>query len=68
MEVPCAGCCGTVLEPYRERMESLERGFLAESSALLLPLVSLNRSRSPCAGAELPVAVAPATAPPAELA
>lgn len=48
--VPCAGCCGTLLDPYRDRIESLERGFLVESSALLL-LFSLNRSRSDWTGA-----------------
>lgn len=37
-----------LLVPYRDRMESLDRGFLAVSSALalLLLLLSLNRSRS----------------------
>lgn len=60
--VPCAGCCGTVLDPYRERIESLERGFLVESSALLL-LFSLNRSRSDGTGAAPAVATVPEVAP-----
>lgn len=60
--IPCAGCCGTALDPYRERMESLERGFLVESSALLL-LFSLNRSRSDWTGADPAVPAVPEVAP-----
>lgn len=38
-------------------MESLDRGFLAMSSVLVVLLLSLNRSRSPCPDPELaPVA------------
>lgn len=60
--IPCAGCCGTVLDPYKERIVSLERGFLVESSALLL-LFSLNRSRSDWAGAAPAVPAVPEVAP-----
>lgn len=37
-----------LLVPYRDRMESLDRGFLAMSSVLVVLLLSLNKSRSPC--------------------
>lgn len=49
-----------LLVPYRDRMESLDRGFLAVSSVLVVLLLSLNKSRSPCPGAVLtpPIAVA----------
>lgn len=60
--LPGAGCCGTVLDPYKERIESLERGFLVDSSALLL-LFSLNRSRSDWTGAAPAVPTAPEVAP-----
>lgn len=60
--VPWAGCCGTELDPYRERIESLERGFLVESSALL-PLFSLNRSRSDWTGVAPAVPAVPELAP-----
>lgn len=45
-------------------MESLDRGFLAASSVLVVLLLSLNKSRSPCADAVLapPPAVAAAAA------
>lgn len=37
-----------LLVPYRDRMESLDSGFLAAaSSALVVPPLSPNRSRSP---------------------
>lgn len=42
-----------LLVPYRDKMESLDRGFLAASSALVVLLLSLNRSRSPCNDPEL---------------
>lgn len=42
-----------LLVPYRDRMESLDRGFLAMSSVLVVLLLSLNKSRSPCPDPEL---------------
>lgn len=51
-----------LLVPYRDRMESLDSGFLAASSALAAPPLSPNRSRSACAGAAEPVEPAAAAA------
>lgn len=42
-----------LLVPYRDRMESLDRGFLAMSSVLAVLLLSPNKSRSPCPDAVL---------------
>lgn len=42
-----------LLVPYRDRMESLDSGFLAMSSVLVVLLLSLNKSRSPCPDPEL---------------
>lgn len=42
-----------LLVPYRDRMESLDSGFLALSSVLVVLLLSLNKSRSPCPDPEL---------------
>lgn len=50
-----------LLVPYRDRMESLDSGFLVPSSALVVLLLSLNRSKSACPDPEL----APPTTPPA---
>lgn len=36
-----------LLVPYKERMESFDRGFLVVSSDLVALLLSLNKSRSP---------------------
>lgn len=51
--LPVGGCWDMLLVPYRDKMESLDRGFLAVSSALVVLLLSLNRSRSPCNDPEL---------------
>lgn len=42
-----------LLVPYKDKMESLDRGFLPVSSVLLVLLLSLNKSSSPCADAAL---------------
>lgn len=50
---PAGACWDMLLVPYRDRMESLDRGFLAMSSVLVVLLLSLNKSRSPCPDPEL---------------
>lgn len=49
-----------LLVPYRDKMESLDRGFLAASSVLAVLPLSPNRSRSLCPDPEL---AAPPAAP-----
>ena len=50
---PGAACGGMLLAPYKDRMESLDSGFLPGSSALPLLLLSLNKLSSPCPAAVL---------------
>lgn len=57
---PAAAGWDMLLVPYRDRMESLDSGFLAASSALAALLLSPNKSRSACAGAVLVAAAAAA--------
>lgn len=42
-----------LLVPYKDRMESLDSGFLPVSSVLVALPLSLNKSRSPCPDAVL---------------
>lgn len=43
-KLPGAFCWGRVPVPYKDKMESLESGFFADSSTFVC---SVNRSRSP---------------------
>lgn len=53
VSLPAAACWDMLLVPYRDRMESLDMGFLVVSSILVEVLPSLNKSSSPFPAAVL---------------